>query len=322
MPDGGTVLVTAVGGDIGWSVARILRGCGYFDRVLGCDVASDHAGRAVVDGCFVVPRAGDPAYLDALLDLVVRERVEYVVPISEPEIERIFQATLEGWHPVRLVMAQGRAIPIGLDKLATAMFLGEIGVPAPWTIPSTDGLPPEFPCVLKDRRGWGNKNVVLLEDEEALRFHVPRRPDSVLQQLLLPAEEEYTCGVFRSRTGEVRTIVFRRRLMGGITGSGVVVQDAAIDHVLRTVATALELRGSINVQLRRTSAGPTIFEINARFSSTVMFRDLLGFHDVVWSVDDLEGRDVEPYAPPVGTRVYRVFSEIVQADPVSPPRRP
>lgn len=296
---------------MGLSVARILMQSGQF-RVLGCDATTDHAGAILLDQCLTVPRADTPDYLDAIASLVARLDVQYVIPISEPEIDRVFRATVDGWRSATLVLAQGQAIPIGLDKLATAEFVKAVGLPAPWTMPSDAGDPPELPCVMKARRGWGSRSVVLIEDRAAMEFYRAHRKGSIFQELLTPADEEYTCGLFRSASGEVRTIIFRRRLMGGITGYGVVVRDDRIEHVLHTVARRLDLRGSINIQLRLTVRGPTIFEINPRFSSTVMFRELLGFRDVLWAIDDLDGREVPPFSPPVGARVYRVFSEIVR----------
>ncbi len=307
--------MTAVGGDIGWSVARILHGSGYFRRVIGCDARPDHASRTVLDASFIVPQASVPGYLEAVERLVADEGVGFLVPISEPEIERIYDAAQQGWRPATLVMAGGRAIPIGLDKLATANFVKEIGLSAPWTVPADGRRPPEFPCILKDRRGWGGRSLVRIDDEASLEYYAARRPQAVLQQLLLPDDEEYTCGVFRSRSGQVRTITFRRRLIGGITGAAVVVQDLTVDRTLQTLAEALQLRGSMNVQLRRTAQGPTVFEINPRYSSTVMFRHLLRFKDVLWSIDDLEGREIDPFTPPVGTHVYRVFTEVVVPSP-------
>lgn len=312
MPDVvGTALVTAVGGDIGWSVARILKRSGRFDRVLGCDLHEDHGTRVVLDGVYSVPRGDDASYLDALENLLQREGVRYLIPIAEPEIERVHRAAGEGWAPATLVMPRGNAIPVGLDKLATAAFLRDHGLLSPWTIPLGQGDPPEFPCILKDRRSWGSRSVVVIDSVDALRYHSSRRTHAVLQQLLQPEDEEYTCGVFRDQSGGIRTIIFRRRLLGGITGSATVVENAAIQHVLRTIADALVLRGSINVQLRLTADGPTVFEINPRFSSTVMFRDLLGFRDVLWAIDDLEGRPIPAFRPPVGAKAYRVFTEVV-----------
>src|SRR3546814_6554984 len=60
----------------------------------------------------------------------------------------------------------------------------------------------------------------------------------------------------------------------------------AIESLCATVARALDLRGSINIQLRLGSRGPMIFEINHRFSSTVVFRHRLDFSDLLWSLQE------------------------------------
>jgi len=55
-----------------------------------------------------------------------------------------------------------------------------------------------------------------------------------------------------------------------------------------------------------------IFEINPRFSSTVMFRHLLGFKDLIWSINEIAGKEVGDYIPPrAGTRFYRSSQEVI-----------
>jgi carbamoyl-phosphate synthase large subunit len=101
-------------------------------------------------------------------------------------------------------------------------------------------------------------------------------------------------------------------LQGGYTSAGEVVCDDAVDDYLRRIAVALDLQGSANVQLIRTDTGPMAFEINPRFSSTVMFRHLMGFRDFVWALQDLKEIDLEPYQPvKQGTRFYRCPREFL-----------
>jgi carbamoyl-phosphate synthase large subunit len=56
------------------------------------------------------------------------------------------------------------------------------------------------------------------------------------------------------------------------------------------IAEGLDLRGSMNVQLRLTDEGPRVFEINPRFSSTVLMRHRMGFSDVLWAIEEAEGK--------------------------------
>jgi carbamoyl-phosphate synthase large subunit len=137
--------------------------------------------------------------------------------------------------------------------------------------------------------------------------------DRVAQELLSDPSQEFTCALFRAGDpASVRTIVFRRVLVGGLTGRARVEEVPAITALLCLVAEAAELTGSINVQLRLTRAGPRIFEINPRFSSTVMMRHRLGFQDVVWALNHRATRQVPPpFASPVGTRIFRLGREVV-----------
>jgi carbamoyl-phosphate synthase large subunit len=61
----------------------------------------------------------------------------------------------------------------------------------------------------------------------------------------------------------------------------------------------------MNVQLRLTAAGPRVFEINPRFSSTALMRHRIGFSDVLWSLDEAAGRPVEFPAVAADTIVVR-----------------
>ena len=58
------------------------------------------------------------------------------------------------------------------------------------------------------------------------------------------------------------------------------------------IAQGLDLRGSMNIQLRLTDKGPRVFEINPRFSSTVLMRHRIGYSDVLWALDETEGKSV------------------------------
>jgi carbamoyl-phosphate synthase large subunit len=63
-----------------------------------------------------------------------------------------------------------------------------------------------------------------------------------------------------------------------------------------------------------TKKGPIIFEINPRFSSTVVFRHKLGFKDVQWAILDLfnELKEKHLSIPDiVGRKIFRADKEII-----------
>jgi carbamoyl-phosphate synthase large subunit len=102
-----------------------------------------------------------------------------------------------------------------------------------------------------------------------------------------------------------------RQLVGGMSGWVEVINDLQINHQCIAVAEALDLKGAINVQLRLTAEGPRIFEINPRFSSTVLLRHRMGFTDVVWALEESQGRAIIPFQPAVGTRAVRTLNATI-----------
>ena len=51
---------------------------------------------------------------------------------------------------------------------------------------------------------------------------------------------------------------------------------------------------------------PYVFEINPRFSSTVRFRDLFGFKDVLWVLEDEIKTVISSYNKPSGDVLQRI----------------
>jgi carbamoyl-phosphate synthase large subunit len=298
------ILVTGCGGDIALSIARILKSERVAQSLVGCDITEKHPGRFFYDSIYVLPKVTSSDYENSLKSLVERLEPDLIVVGSEPEIRFFSEHRLhETAFGVPVICANKAAMDVGFDKLRTAEFLKELGAPSPWTVPIANA-PLEIPCIVKDRTGSGSKTIAVVDDAMLVDYYRKRLPDGIWQERLLPDDQEYTCGLYGSKDGAIRHFVARRQLVGGLTGSGEVVRNHSIEQLLMTIARAVDLRGAINVQLRLTSKGPVVFEINPRFSSTVMFRHLFGFKDLIWSIQEKMGMKPDAY---VDTSVGRTF---------------
>ena len=130
------------------------------------------------------------------------------------------------------------------------MFLAAANLPHPWTQIVRDGPPKEIPCIIKNRFGRGSKDVNVVT-EDTVDFFLQRRPDDIWQEYLQPDDQEYTCGMYGCTDGNVRTIIMRRKLGGGMTIAGEVVENTEIESFLEALAEKLHLRGAINAQSER-----------------------------------------------------------------------
>jgi carbamoyl-phosphate synthase large subunit len=286
------VLITGIGGDIAQGVASILRESRPDLYLIGVDVHSQHGGGLFVDVVEVVPSATEIDYCNRLRAVIAKHGVKILIPMTEPELGVLypFSDIFPGVHPVT---AGAQVVAAGLDKLATIQAVKQLGLSVPWTLPVTEAPPPSFPCILKSRYGSGSRVVFRLENSRDSDYFSRKYTDAIYQELLEPADREVTCAVYRTRDGETMCLQMLRRLTGGLTGWAKTINDQETSNMCIKIAEGLDLRGSMNVQLRLTEQGPRVFEINPRFSSTVLMRHQIGFSDVLWSIQEAEGDQIK-----------------------------
>lgn len=302
------ILVTGSGGDIGSGMGRIIKKEKIADLVVGCDSNPNNIGVCIFDKNEIIVKSDNPKYLLNLEKIIKKHEIDLVIPSSEAEIrffnkKKIFYKVAG----VSLLTLNPEVLEVGLDKLATVNFLKSKKLLYPWTRIVGEENPSEIPCVIKNRYGSGSKNVEVVDRDKIAVYSKSRKGD-IWQEYLRPDDEEYTCGVYRSlhHRQDIRTIIFKRKLEYGHSVYGEVCENKKIDALLHALANGLSLAGSMNVQLRLTSRGPVIFEINPRFSSTVVFRHLLGFKDLIWFIKEKTGETIESYKKvKAGIKFYR-----------------
>jgi len=310
-----TILITGIAGDVAQGIAQIIRDRFPDWRILGCDIHDRHGATLFVDEWDNAPRADSPDYIPWITSYIKLKNVDYCLPTSEAELLLFAKHKINKIAECPLVMPNFDAIDIGSDKLLTNNFLKKIGCPAPWTIlakDSSENTP--FPCIFKPRHGAGSKSVFICNTLSEAQFLEKKYPNSILQELLLPDDQEVTCAVYRSQDGKIAILQLLRNLVDGSTAWAKVINKSEIYYQCERIALRLNLRGSINIQLRITQDGPRIFEINPRFSSSTYMRHLMGFSDVVWVLNEFIGLEYNLFNPVedvIGIRYqsYSVFSD-------------
>lgn len=303
------VLVSGVAGDIGFGIARILREWGVFSRLHGIDIHADHPGEFVLDQCAVAPRASDGNYISWLSNYICENSIGVFIPSSEAELGKLVAAGLDKIGGAMIIRNNSFTVQKSLDKFDCLAHLASSGVAVPENGLVNITTPSQYPVIVKPRLGQGSKGVKLVENAGQLE---QCQSGWVWQRYLIPDDQEYTCPVYVSPKAGMRILIIKRKLMGGLTGSGVVVDNPRIEEYVRSIAEAMQLNGAINIQLRLTERGPLLFEINPRLSSTLVFRDKMGFMDLRWWLADKLGLNTQTYyAPKAGTRFYRGAQEYI-----------
>lgn len=274
------VLVTGVGGVVGQGILRNLRAEAFDVALIGTDVAAVSAGNHLCDAVHVVPYAVDPAYVEVMRGLVLREGIDLVVPSTDYEVHHLMLA-----EPRLPTVVAASAAPVSgmcLDKYLTWEAFNARGLAF-----ASSSLPSQYDgqferTVVKPREGRGSRNI-----------HVdPGDPrsfgDDYLVQEYLDGEE-LTTSFYVRRDGVLHgMITFVRELEQGNTAKAEVVErhDARLRPMIEAMVANFAFRGSCNLQSRVTARGIVPFEINCRISGTNSIRSQFGFRDVAYTIQE------------------------------------
>ena len=287
-----TILISAIYGDIGCSAVRSLRE--VVKKIVGCDMKPYSPVSHFVDRFYKAPAATDTKnYMAFLREVIIREKVDFFLPVSESEIEVLNtrRKVIEDIG-VQLLLNNQNIIDTFLDKLKTIQYLESLNIKVPRTMLLSDYDDSYgYPVIVKSKKSHGSKNLRKIIDMHDLEYVRKKNDGSLLiQEYIGSDEEEYTTGVF-SDGNNVSSITFRRKLgFGSMSIEAIFADEPYIDNMVRRIAKNIGLIGSINIQSRRVGNDFIPFEINPRLSSTMLFRKKFGFDDAVWWLNVLLGK--------------------------------
>lgn len=309
------VLVTAVGGELGISVLKALSIAELNLNLYGSDIFRDVAGDQWCKERFKVPVAHDKdVYLDAIRTIVETHRIDVIIPTADAEFP--IYASLESDELKCKVLVQPEdEWNRFADKWKAYLWFAEHGIGTP-----TTRLPADiqfrdlfYPVIVKPRFGGGSRYIVMAEDKKELKEALKTVPQPIVQNLILPNDQEYTAGVFRWNDNTVDVIVMRRELKFGMTNKAWTVDRQDLEAFCRDTILKTNLWGSNNIQFRVDNEGPKVLEINHRFSGTTGIRANFGFNDAeMWIRDALGLPKLKPEIRP--GKVLRYMEEIYTYD--------
>ena len=284
-------MLSSIGGDLSQSVARCLREDYQNCHLIGLDIHEEHSGSMFVDELYLTAEANSENFLGSLSQLIASNKPDFYFPLNDPELRIICNLKENEWYKVfgetKVIWAGQKAIKVFSSKKITSVFLNKIGVDTPELYESSFLMRFNYPLIVKPNVGSGSKNIFLCQNYRELKSSLNLVKDPIIQEYIPSSTSEYTVGVFARNGGEVKSVTFRRNLsFGGNTSWCISTYEPEIEKISVKIAKAINLNGSINIQLRKHHDKYFIFEVNPRFSSTVYIRSMVGFRDVLWSTND------------------------------------
>jgi len=333
-----TVLVSASGAPGTAALLHALRRNGERDvRLVGTDMSERSVGRHLCDAFHIVPAGSDPAFPDAMRDVVERERADVVLPQSSFDLEGL--AAHRERFPVPVLVSRPETIHRSNDKAESYALLHRIGVAAP-EFRRVNGAAqvadaahelgyPDRPVCFKPVFSSGSRGFRVL-DPTVDRAHqlLHERPGSVAMRLeeaveLLPVEDGPDLLVMELATGGERTIdgiadgdrvvlghpKTREAMRAGLAMYFVTLEDPALMEIAGRIVKELGIEWFFNIQL----VGDHVIEVNPRISTIVYQEDLnLPYLGVKRALGEVSDDELAAYAARIrpGRTALRYFDQL------------
>lgn len=301
------VLVTGAGIGGSNNLIRSLRAGDPSIEIIGCHDDRFLLKKSLADRVYLIPPLGDPRGRRALCRIVDTEKIDLVIPTSEPDVAAL--SRLRSTLGDRVLLPRRSLIDLCQDKYRLNALLRANRIPVPATVPVgrlTD-LGRVFQQVAVDARAWcrvrggaGSLGAIAVDSPEQARHwirywqdmrKVP--PRAFILSEYLPGRDFGCQSLWKD--GTLVVIKTYERLSYLVAGS----QPTQVSSVAALAKTVFEPRivdicttavrtldpkasGVFSIDLRENARGiPCITEINAgRFSSATPIFDLTGKYNM------------------------------------------
>lgn len=309
------VLITGTGGGVGQSIFKALKLSQLSLRIITTDMHLMGVGIYRGDRGYIVPAANNTGYVDAIIKICNSEKIDVVFAGSDPEL-MVFAENknrIEKETDAKVVISSPEIINIGNDKWETFLFLKRSGLPFPESVlPENRNELIEktgFPVLIKPRGGSASKDVYIVKNREELEVFVKRVNNPIIQEYLVPEDEEYTSGVVMFEGDLLGAFTMKREIKGGNTYRGIIDSFDDVRTAVERIAKKYNPFGPSNFQMRLTEKGPITFEINPRFSGTTGIRAFYNFNEPEAVINYLLYHKKEPMTYKKGI-VMRYMNEV------------
>ena len=245
------------------------------DRVIGTDCSAYAPALYETDEHYLVPRMTSPDYLDIVLDICRKEKIDAVLPLQEDELFLIASNREKFMNAgVLPIVSEQNTVELCRDKYAFYHHMKRSGLPV---LPSFLNLSEfqkhyeagkiNFPVFIKPVRGCGSIGIQKADNMELLSVLCKYSSDDMLIQQFAEGEE-YGVDLYVDLLSQEPVSIFTKkklRMRAGETEKSVSVKDEKLFTLIRKTAASLSLSGPVDMDIFCVDGDYYISEINPRF---------------------------------------------------------
>lgn len=242
----------------------------------------------------LAPLTSDAGYINWLLNIVIKHKIDLLIPGIEPDMYKWVDYIPEFRdNGIALLLNNTELVSICRDKWKFFEYLRDFNLT--YTIDTSlqndfESLIEKFglPFLLKPRQGFGSKGIVTISNVDSfLKYKNEIGPNLMAQQIVGDISEEYTTSAFCDGKGGFFCFMTLKRKLSkeGFTEKAEVVKLPEIQEALNSLCNIFKPIGPTNFQFRMHEGNLKLLEINPRISSSTSIRTAFGYNESAMSVD-------------------------------------
>ena len=242
-----------------------------FDKVVVTDCSDFAPAIYAADNYYIVPRMTDPDYLDVIMDICTKERINAVIPLQEDELMYMAQRKqIFADNEIWLVESSYETIALCRDKYLFSQAMAREGVSViPTHLPeeAEQVLDESGKVMVKDRYGAGSVGNIIIESKQLLKAYLDAAHSELIVQPFL-CGKEYGADVYVDKISKKMTSIFVKekiRMRAGETEKSISVVNEAIYKLIQQVTDTIDFSGPLDVDIIEQNGKLYVLEINPRF---------------------------------------------------------
>lgn len=248
------------------------------DKIVAADMSGLAPALYMADTRYLVPRIDDPTYLDAILDICRKEKINAVTTLIDPEIELLSKNRAQFEElGVEVLAPYTETAELCFDKFKMYQYLSAHGIPTPdtWGDYSSAMTAVEegilaFPVFVKPRTGSGSVGARKVHDADTLKLLCEADPTLIIQRLMTG---DLDADVYIDTISHRAVSAFsKRKLETKIGGASKTIsfKDEKLFSFIQQITELLKFNGPVDMDFFYQDETYYLSEVNPRFGGAYL----------------------------------------------------
>lgn len=272
------------------------------DRIIAADLSNLAPALYVADAYYLVPRIDDPTYLDTILEICRKEKINAVTTLIDPEIELLAKnrARFEEIG-VEVLAPNTETAGLCFDKFKMYQYLTAHGISTPDTwgdyVSAMDAIESgglSFPVFVKPRTGSGSVGARKVQDAETLKALCEADPSLIIQRLMTG---DLDADVYIDTISHKAVSAFsKRKLETRIGGASKTIsfKDEKLFDFIRRITDLLKFNGPVDMDFFYQNGVYYLSDVNPRFGGAYLHAYGAGVDFIKLIKNNLDGIENTP----------------------------